>query len=131
MATKLQFITAMYDHNVKQITRTAAEWQRFLCSASRNYKLAFEEQLLVHAQRPEATAVLELEKWNTQFGRWVNKGATGIAVVDRDFPGKRRLKYFFDVSDTHASSRFRIVPLWEMKPEYEPDVIETLESTFG
>lgn len=131
MATKLQLITAMYDHNVKQITRTAAEWQRFLCSASRNYKLAFEEQLLVHAQRPEATAVLELEKWNTQFGRWVNKGATGIAVVDRDFPGKRRLKYYFDVSDTHASSRSRSVPLWEMKPEYELDVIDTLESTFG
>ncbi len=131
MATKLQLITAMYDHNVKQITRTATEWQRFLCSASRNYKLAFEEQLLVHAQRPEATAVLELEKWNTQFGRWVNKGATGIAVVDSDFPGKRRLKYYFDVSDTHASSRSRTVPLWEMKPEYEPDVIETLESTFG
>ena len=131
MATKLQLITAMYDHSIKQITRSAVEWQRFLYSASRNYKLVFDEQVLVHAQRPEATAVLELEKWNNHFGRWVNKGAMGIAVIDRDYPGKRRIKYYFDVSDTHASSRSRSVPLWEMKPEYETDVIETLESTFG
>ena len=131
MATKLQLITAMYDHTVGRVTHNGMEWQRFLRSASRNYKLAFEEQILVHAQRPDATAVLELEKWNTQFARWVNKGATGIAVIDRDYPGKRRLKYFFDVSDTHESHYSRPVPLWEMKPEYEADVIETLEATFG
>ena len=131
MATKLQLITAMYDYNLSQITADSKEWQRFLLSASRNYKLAFEEQILVHAQRPDATAVLELEKWNKQFGRWVNKGATGIAVIDRDFPGKQILKYYFDIYDTHASRRFRPVPLWEMKPEYEADVIETLEATFG
>ncbi len=100
-------------------------------SAARNYKLAFEEQVLVHAQRPDASAVLEIEKWNTRFGRWVNRGATGIAVVDRDSPGKLRLRYYFDISDTHESRRSRPVPLWEMQPEYEADVIETLEATFG
>lgn len=131
MATKLQLVTAMYDRKLNELTSNSTLWQEFLHSASRNYKLAFEEQVLVHTQRPDATAVLELEKWNDQFGRWVNKGATGIAVVDRNFPGKRRLKYYFDISDTHDSRRSRPVPIWEMKPEYEDDVIETLEATFG
>ncbi len=131
MATKLQLITAMYDHALSKLTSSASEWQGFLRSAARNYKLAFEEQVLVHAQRPDASAVLEIEKWNTRFGRWVNRGATGIAVVDRDTPGKLRLRYYFDISDTHESRRSRPVPLWEMQPEYEADVIETLEATFG
>ncbi len=131
MATKLQLITAMYDHALNKLTGSAGEWQGFLHSAARNYKLAFEEQVLVHAQRPDAAAVLEIEKWNTRFGRWVNRGATGIAVVDRDTPGKLRLRYYFDIADTHESRRSRPVPLWVMKPEYEADVIETLEATFG
>ncbi|OGO91733.1 MAG: hypothetical protein A2Y17_13300 [Clostridiales bacterium GWF2_38_85] len=131
MATKLQLVTAMYDHKLNELTSNISEWQQFLHSASRNYKLSFEEQVLVHTQRPDATAVLELEKWNDSFGRWINKGAIGIAVVDRAFIGKRRLKYYFDISDTHDSRRSRPVPIWEMKPEYEAEVIETLEATFG
>jgi len=131
MATKLQLITAIYEHNVKHITDSGSEWQGFLRSASRNYKLPFEEQLLVHAQRPDAVAVLEIEKWNRKFGRWVNRGAAGIAVIDRDVPGKRRLRYYFDISDTHRSRYARPVPLWEMKPEYEGEVIEALENSFG
>ena len=130
MATKLQIITAMYEHQASKIA-DITEWTRFLRSASRNYKLSFDEQLLVHAQRPEATAVLEINKWNSRFGRWVNRGATGIAVFDRDNPGKPRIKYFFDISDTHESQYSRPVLLWEIKREYEADVIETLEATFG
>lgn len=127
---KYDLITALYAQSCRELASPEA-WQAFLRSACRNYKLHFDEQLLVYAQRSEATAVLELEAWNKSFHRWVNRGATGIAVFDRDFPGKQRLKYYFDVSDTHEGQRPRPVSLWEMQPDYEGAVIETLESTFG
>ena len=86
---------------------------------------------MVFAQRPDATAVLEIERWNGTFGRWVNKGATGIAVFDDVSRSRQRLIHYFDISDTHESRYSRPVPIWSMKPEYEEEVIETLESTFG
>lgn len=92
MARRFQEITEVYRQEIAALAR-ADRWAAFLRSACRNYKLPFEEQVLVHAQRPDATAVLEIERWNRQFGRWVNKGATGIAVFDRDYPGRTRLKY--------------------------------------
>ena len=130
MARRFQEITEVYRQEIAALAR-ADRWTAFLRSACRNYKLPFEEQVLVHAQRPDATAVLEIERWNRQFGRWVNKGATGIAVFDRDYPGRTRLKYYFDISDTHESRLSRPVPLWQMPAEQEPDVIEALENRFG
>lgn len=130
MARRFQEITEVYRQEIAALAR-ADRWTAFLRSACRNYKLPFEEQVLVHAQRPDATAVLEIERWNRQFGRWVNKGATGIAVFDRDYPGGTRLKYYFDISDTHESRLSRPVPLWHVSAEQEPDVIEALENRFG
>ena len=130
MARRFQEITEVYRQEIAALAR-ADRWTAFLRSACRNYKLPFEEQVLVHAQRPDATAVLEIERWNRQFGRWVNKGATGIAVFDRDYPGRTRLKYYFDISDTHESRLSRSVPLWQVPAEQEPDVIEALENRFG
>lgn len=130
MARRFQEITEVYQQEIAALAR-ADRWTAFLRSACRNYKLPFEEQVLVHAQRPDATAVLEIERWNRQFGRWVNKGATGIAVFDRDYPGRTRLKYYFDISDTHESRLSRPVPLWQVPAEQEPDVIEALENRFG
>ena len=130
MARRFQEITEVYRQEIAALDR-ADRWTAFLRSACRNYKLPFEEQVLVHAQRPDATAVLEIERWNRQFGRWVNKGATGIAVFDRDYPGRTRLKYYFDISDTHESRLSRPVPLWQVPTEQEPDVIEALENRFG
>jgi N12 class adenine-specific DNA methylase/adenine-specific DNA methylase len=75
--------------------------------------------------------VLEIEKWNETFGRWVNKGARGIAVFEDADRERQRLKHYFDISDTHESRRSRPVPIWHMKPEYESEVIEALENTFG
>ena len=75
--------------------------------------------------------MLEIEKWNNNFGRWVNKGAKGIAVFDDGHNGNYRLKHYFDISDTHGSRHERAVPLWSMKPEYEAETIETLENSFG
>ncbi len=130
MARRFQEITELYRQEIAALAR-ADRWTAFLRSACRNYKLPFEEQVLVHAQRPDATAVLEIERWNRQFGRWVNKGATGIAVFDRDYPGRTRLKYYFDISDTHESRLSRPVPLWQVPAEQEPEIVEALEHRFG
>jgi len=131
MSTKHQQITALYESTIKQATTNPATWTAFLQSACRNYKCRFDEQILIYAQRPDATAVLEIEKWNRQFGRWVNRGSTGIAVFDDAHNGNYRLKHYFDVSDTHGSSFEQPVPIWEMKPEYEADVVEHLTNMFG
>lgn len=131
MATKSQQITTLYSQTIKQISKTPASWINFLHSACRNYKCRFDEQVLIFGQRPDATAVLEIEKWNRQFRRWVNTGAKGIAVFDGDFNGKTRLKHYFDISDTHPADPTRPVPIWIMPQEYETEVIETLENAFG
>ena len=130
MASKFQFITELYSRTLIRLTGDYESWTGFLRSACYNYKCPFDEQVLIYAQRPDATAVLELEKWNRQFGRWVNAGATGIAVMD-EAHGKGRLKHYFDITDTHATRISRPVPIWSMEPAYTEPVIETLEATFG
>ena len=129
MPTKFQLITELYDQTVQNVTRSYESWTGFLRAACYNYKCPFDEQLLIYAQRPDATAVLEMERWNRQFGRWVNRGAKSIAVFGDD--GQNCLKLYFDVSDTHASRFARPLPIWTMHPAFEPEVIETLEATFG
>ena len=130
MAIRYKALTELYQETQRKVT-APAEWQQFLTSACRNYRLSFDEQLLVYAQRPDATAVLEIERWNKRFGRWVNRGANGIAVFDGEHSGKQRLKYYFDVSDTHEGRFSRPVPLWTIRSEYAPDIIEALENSFG
>lgn len=130
MASKFQFITELYSRTLTKLTGDYESWTGFLRSACYNYKCPFDEQVLIYAQRPDATAVLELEKWNRQFGRWVNAGATGIAVID-EARGKGRLKHYFDITDTHAARISRPVPIWSMESAYTEPVIETLEATFG
>ena len=130
MAIRYTALTELYLETQRSVT-APDQWRAFLASACRNYRLSFDEQLLVFAQRPEATAVLEIERWNRQFGRWVNRGANGIAVFDGEHNGKPRLKYYFDISDTHEARFPRPVPLWTVRVEYAPDIIETLENSFG
>ena len=130
MAIRYKALTELY-HEIQRSVTAPAQWQAFLASACRNYRLSFDEQLLVYAQRPDATAVLEIERWNKRFGRWVNRGANGIAVFDGEHTGRPRLKYYFDISDTHEGSFPQPVPLWAVRPEYEPEIIETLENSFG
>ena len=130
MAIRYKALTELYQETQRSVT-APDQWRAFLASACRNYRLSFHEQLLVYAQRPDATAVLEIERWNRQFGRWVNRGANGIAVFDGEHNGKLRLKYYFDISDTHEARFPRPVPLWTVREEYAPDIIETLENSFG
>lgn len=129
MPTKFQFITELYDQTVRSVTSSYKSWTGFLRAACYNYKCPFDEQILIYAQRPDATAVLEMERWNRQFGRWVNRGAKSIAVFGDD--GQHLLKLYFDVSDTHKSRFAHPLPIWTMQPAFEPAVIETLEATFG
>ena len=107
MARKYELITELY-HRIQAEVTTPQEWQKFLAMACRNYKLPFDEQLLLFAQR-----------------------ATGIAVFDRNAPGRARLKYYFDISDTHSGRFARRVPLWQVRPEQEPEITEALENSFG
>ena len=130
MASKFQFITELYSRTLTRLTSDYENWTGFLRAACYNYKCPFDEQVLIYAQRPDATAVLELEKWNKQFGRWVNTGATGIAVIDETY-GKGRLKHYFDIADTHTTPVSRPVPIWTMEAAYTEPVIKTLEATFG
>ena len=131
MARKYDFISELYNRTCKTVVASPASWEAFLRSACYNYRLRFDEQLLVHAQRPDATAVLQIDDWNKKFGRWVNRGAHGIAVFEDADQRRQRLVHYFDISDTHPSRFSRRVPIWQMQDEYTAEVIDTLESTFG
>ena len=131
MARKYDFISELYNRTCKTVVANPASWEAFLRSACYNYRLRFDEQLLVHAQRPDATAVLQIDDWNQKFGRWVNRGAHGIAVFEDADQRRQRLVHYFDISDTHPSRFSRRVPIWQMRDEYKAEVIDTLESTFG
>ena len=131
MAAKYQLITELYRRTEIAVAKNPQTWQNFLAAVCRNYKCRFDEQLLIFAQRPDAVAVAQLETWNKQFRRWVNKDSKGIAVFD---PKGRRntLKYYFDVSDTHEGYYgSRPVPIWQMETRYEQPVMERLSDRFG
>ena len=131
MAAKYQLITELYRRTGVAVAKNPQAWHSFLSAACRNYKCRFDEQLLIYAQRPDAVAVAQLETWNKQFKRWVNKDSKGIAVFD---PKGRRntLKYYFDISDTHEGYYgSRPVPIWQMSERYEQAVIERLSDRFG
>ena len=133
MAGKFQRITDLYQRAMREVTKSPENWVSFLRSASRNYCLPFDEQILVHVQRPDAAAVLQIEHWNRRFGRWVRKGSKGIAVLDQS-AGQMALKYYFDISDTQEGrnqSLVRSVPLWEVREESWEEVRETLANAFS
>jgi len=129
LASKYNLITDMYGAVVDRVTKTPDEWIDFLNTASWNYKYSFADQILIYAQRPEATACADIETWNTKLKRWVNKGAKGIALLEEKY-GENRLRYVFDVSDTNSIYRKNIV-LWNVPKKYEENLIESLENKFG
>ena len=127
---KYKLISALAEETAKEVVRNEENWRRYLNTASRLYKYPFKEQLLIYAQRPEATACASIEIWNEKMHCWVNKGAKGIALIDEDsFSG---LKYAFDISDVHKARRIGQFPnLWEMREEHMESVISRLEKTYG
>lgn len=130
MASKYQLISALSEQAAKDVTRSPANWMHYLDTASRLYRYPFHEQLLIYAQKPEASACASLELWNNKMGRWVNRGAKGIALIDdsTDYP---RLKYVFDVSDTHPLERSREVYLWKLREEHTQIITDHLQDTYG
>ena len=128
MPSKYRIILEMASQTARDIASNADRYTDFLITAANNYKYSFKEQLLIHAQKPEATACAEIDTWN-KLGRWVNKGTKGIALlIDRDVPYK--LRHVFDISDTNSRAG-RNITLWQMKPEYEYAVSESLQASFG
>mgnify|MGYP005801795347 CR=1 FL=1 len=127
---KYKLISALAEETAKEVVRNEESWRRYLNTASGLYKYPFKEQLLIYAQRPDATACASIEIWNEKMHCWVNKGAKGIALIDEDsFSG---LKYVFDISDVHKARRIGQFPnLWEMREEHMEAVISRLEKTYG
>lgn len=129
MANKYQLINEMASETLKEITQNGESWIKFLNTASNNYKYSFNEQVLIYAQKPNATACADIETWNKKLRRWVNKGAKGIALLSME-NGRNVLRHVFDISDTHSGIN-KEFKLWEIKPSYENGIIETLENSFG
>lgn len=129
MATKLQVISELSNQTTLHLTDNYQKWTSFLKTAAANYKYPFYDQVLIYAQRPDATACAEIELWNKHFGRWVNKGAKGIALLE-DSGNGYKLRHVFDISDTHDRYN-RPINIWKMNERYEESVIESLSNTFG
>ena len=129
MASKLRLITDLYGETLTQISKNPDDWMSFLECAAMNYKYPFNDQVLIYAQRPEAVACAKIEAWNKQVGRWVNRGAKGIALLSED-NGYTNLRYVFDIADTNSKfgKSFR---LWSVSRPYELDIIESLENKYG
>ena len=130
---KYDLITELYAETIKEVSSSPQKWLSFLESACRNFRLPFDEQILVYAQRPQASAVLPMKMWNEKFGRWVKRDSKGIAVLDKN-SSTMKLKYYYDISDTQEGRYRRLlrpVPLWEVTEAYREDVKETLANAFG
>lgn len=129
MANTFEHIRKLYNNTCEDIVRSPTVWQNFLGSACYNFRLPFDEQLLIYAQRPDAKAVLSFNSWNNRFNRMVNRGAKGIAVVD-DSTDNPRLKYYFDISDTSERENSKPVPIWKYQDSFKDDVIKTLQNAY-
>ena len=129
MTSKYQFITNLFNEHIGSMTKSQDNWTSFLKTAANNYKYNFIEQVLIYAQKPDATACAEIGFWNEKFGRWVNKGAKGIALFDYT-AGYPKLRYIFDVSDTN--SRYgKTVDIWKAENRYDKEISEALTNAFG
>ena len=129
MPSKTEFYRQMADHVATQLTGSWQEWAGFLTTAARLYKYPFHEQLLIYAQRPDATACAEYDLWNEKMGRYVRRGSKGIALVD-DSGDKPRLRYVFDITDTGTREHSRTPWLWKLEEQHRDSVSAMLERTY-
>ena len=129
---KYDVISALSEETSKRVTRNEESWKKYLNTASRLYKYPFKDQLLIYAQRPDATACASIEIWNEKMHCWVNKGAKGIALLDEEGSPYTGLRYVFDISDVHKARRIgRFPQLWEMREEHQEAVLNRLEGIYG
>lgn len=131
MAGRLRQVTELYETELQRITAERAEWMGFLRFAAAHYQYSFDQQLLLYAQRPEATVVLPMEDWNLRYGRWVARGAKAIAVFDENYSSRRQLRFLFDIADTVETNQTRPIPRFEVLPDERPGIIDALEGAVG
>ena len=127
---QIQSIQALAESHAQEVSRSPRDWMGYLDTAARLYRYSFQENLLIHAQRPGATACAELELWNSKMNRWVNRGAKGIALLDDTGP-RLRLRYVFDISDTHPVKGARDPYLWEMRETHHDAILSHLADAYG
>jgi len=127
---KIHDIRMLAEETASEISASPRDWLGFLDTASRLYRYPFGDSILIHAQRPSATACTELELWNEKMGRWVNRGAKGIALIDDTGP-RQRLRYVFDVADTHAVRGGRTPYLWKLREETKKEVLSHISDVYG
>ena len=127
---RLQEIRGLAEYTAKDVSSSPKDWMKYLDTAAKLYRYPFSDTLLIHAQRPDATACVSLEAWNQRMGRWVNRGAKGIALID-DIGPRRQLRYVFDVSDTHMVKGGRTPNLWQLQKEQEEAVLDHLADAYG
>lgn len=127
--SRYRYIQTLASIHAERISGNPARWLDYLDTAAQLYRYDFADTLLIHAQRPRATACAELETWNSKMGRWVNKGAKGIALIDDSGP-RKRLRYVFDIADTHLVPGGRTPWLWHISPEDHERVAERLADTY-
>ena len=129
---KYDLISALSAETSREVARNEESWKKYLNTASRLYKYPFKDQLLIYAQRPDATACASIEIWNEKMHCWVNKGAKGIALIDEEGSPYTGLRYVFDISDVHKARRIgRFPQLWEMREEHQEAVLDRLEGIYG
>lgn len=127
---KITEIRELYNDTINDVTKSENKWLDFLKTASWNFKYSFNDQILIYAQRPDATACAEMKIWNKKVKRWVNKGSNYIFIFSNNNNSRYPFRFVFDVSDTHNYSNTPY-KLWNVKSEYEKDIIESLEARFG
>ena len=127
---KINDIRLLAEETASEVSSSPRDWMAYLDTASRLYRYPFGDNLLIHAQRPDATACTELEQWNQKMGRWVNRGAKGIALIDDTGP-RQKLRYVFDVSDTHMVRGGRTPYLWKLRGEIKEGILSHLSDAYG
>lgn len=130
MARNIKTISQLAHQTAKELNRSPQKWMDCLQTAGRLYQYPFADQLLIYAQRPNATACAYMEQWNEKMHRWVNAGSTGIAVI-RSQNGERRLGYLFDIADTHPVKGAKQPWTWHLSPEYEAVVSQAFAEQYG
>ena len=130
MATKIEYYSQMAKDTAVDITGSHQKWLSFLDTASRIYKYPYHEQILIHAQRPEATACASYEVWNKYMGRYILRGSQGIALLDTSGESMK-IKYVFDIADTGTTEHSRSLNLWEYRDEHEAAVRTALTSIYA